>query len=83
MSVYQSAVSELRRAILTHALVVRKAQLATGYSEHQRAAEQRRRASRKLRAAILRYNAAAAALPTPREPLTWAVVTQNSFLANL
>ncbi|KAJ7670617.1 hypothetical protein DFH06DRAFT_1320544 [Mycena polygramma] len=29
MSVYQSAVSELRRAILTHALVVRKAQLAT------------------------------------------------------
>ncbi|KAJ7846655.1 hypothetical protein B0H13DRAFT_1646563, partial [Mycena leptocephala] len=55
---------------------------SSGYKNFRCAAEKQKARSNAIQTAILQYNVAAAALDVPRGPLTWAVVTHPTFLAD-
>ncbi|KAJ7236754.1 hypothetical protein B0H12DRAFT_986328, partial [Mycena haematopus] len=80
---YQRALDNLERLIIARMFELSKCNMAgTGYKLRKHIAKALQARSKALKAAITRYNEAAAALTPPRESLDWEEVVEYAFLAD-
>ncbi|KAF6742544.1 hypothetical protein DFP72DRAFT_830402 [Ephemerocybe angulata] len=80
---YQRCLDELERLVVSRMFELTKMNMSqTGYKLRKHIAKALQARSKAIRAALDRYNTAAAALTPPRPSLTWDQVVEYAFLAD-
>ncbi|KAJ6605926.1 hypothetical protein B0H10DRAFT_2310689 [Mycena sp. CBHHK59/15] len=80
---YQRCIDELEKLVVSRLFeLTNMNQLKSGYKMRKHMAVALESRSKAIKAALVRYNMAAAALPEPRPPLSWEEVVEYTFLAD-
>ncbi|KAJ7867222.1 hypothetical protein B0H14DRAFT_3084137 [Mycena olivaceomarginata] len=80
---YQRALDKLQGLVIARLFELTKCHMSgTGYKMRKHIAKALQARSRAIKTAIEQYNAAAAALEVPREPLSWEEVVDYTFLSD-
>ncbi|KAJ7767067.1 hypothetical protein B0H14DRAFT_3509890 [Mycena olivaceomarginata] len=80
---YQRALDKLQGLVIARLFELTKCHMSgTGYKMRKHIAKALQARSRAIKTAIEQYNAAAAALEIPREPLSWEEVVDYTFLSD-
>ncbi|KAJ6583736.1 hypothetical protein B0H10DRAFT_1962028 [Mycena sp. CBHHK59/15] len=80
---YQRCIDELEKLVVSRLFeLTNMNQSKSGYKMRKHMAVALESRSKAIKAALVRYNTAAAALPEPRPPLSWEEVVEYTFLAD-